>query len=80
MYISEELEMAKCEECGSRYNKADVSERILDLCGIWSEQDLGDLCFADETYKKATLYVPQGSMAAYKSARDWKNFSNIVEK
>lgn len=37
--------MAKCEECGSRYNKADVSERILDLCGIWSEQNLGGLCF-----------------------------------
>lgn len=47
---------------------------------ITTISDLGDLCFADETYKKATLYVPQGSMAAYKSARDWKNFSNIVEK
>ncbi|MBR2606772.1 MAG: leucine-rich repeat domain-containing protein [Bacteroidaceae bacterium] len=27
----------------------------------------------------ATLYVPQGSLAAYKAANYWKNFKNIVE-
>ena len=27
----------------------------------------------------ATLYVPQGSRAAYQAAKVWKNFTNIVE-
>jgi len=36
--------------------------------------------FADETYKKATLYVPKGSLSAYKSSNEWSKFSNIVEK
>ena len=39
-----------------------------------------DYPFSDETYKKATLYVPFGAKAAYEEARVWRNFSNIVEK
>ena len=31
------------------------------------------------TYYDATLYVPQGSIEAYKAADYWKNFENIVE-
>lgn len=27
-----------------------------------------------------TLYVPQGSLSAYKATLEWKNFKNIVEE
>ena len=31
-------------------------------------------------FDTATLYVPKGSGNAYRSAVEWKNFQNIVEK
>lgn len=40
---------------------------------------IGNDVFSVETYNKATLCVPNGSMAAYKSADNWKRFSNIVD-
>ena len=36
--------------------------------------------FDDNTYTSAKLYVPQGSVEAYKSAEGWKKFQNIVEE
>ena len=30
-------------------------------------------------YQNVTLYVPNGSLAAYKAAEGWSNFANIVE-
>ena len=36
--------------------------------------------FDKDTYKKATLYVPQGSLEAYKAAAGWTEFQNIVEE
>ena len=33
--------------------------------------------FADDVYKNATLYVPEGSEIAYYVADVWKNFKNI---
>ena len=36
--------------------------------------------FSKDTYAKATLYVPQGSLEAYKAADGWKEFLNIVEE
>ena len=33
--------------------------------------------FNNDTYSKATLYVPQGSLGAYKAAAGWGNFQNI---
>lgn len=33
---------------------------------------------SDAIYKEATLYVPRGSIEAYKSAEDWCRFINIV--
>lgn len=34
---------------------------------------------SDEIYSTATVYVPNGSLATYKAAEGWKNFTNIVE-
>ena len=36
--------------------------------------------FNNDTYSKATLYVPQGSLGAYKVAAGWINFQNIIEE
>lgn len=35
--------------------------------------------FSNRTYLHCTLYVPKGSLSAYKNARVWKNFLNIQE-
>ena len=35
--------------------------------------------FSSSSYKNTTLYVPQGSLEAYKAADIWKDFENIVE-
>ena len=35
--------------------------------------------FMPETYETATVYVPVGSIDAYKAAEEWKEFKNIVE-
>lgn len=35
--------------------------------------------FADETFKKAILYVPAGCKGAYQSANPWRSFANIEE-
>lgn len=35
--------------------------------------------FSNRTYLRGTLYVPKGSLAAYKDAPIWKNFLNIQE-
>ncbi|MBR5148501.1 MAG: leucine-rich repeat protein [Bacteroidaceae bacterium] len=35
--------------------------------------------FSDETYKNATLYVPQGCVTKYEVATGWSRFYNIVE-
>lgn len=38
-----------------------------------------DNTFTATTYSSATLYVPQGTTAAYKAAPGWQNFLNIAE-
>jgi len=43
------------------------------LTGTWMEEQV-DL----SVYKNATLYVPNGSVAAYQSAEDWCRFQHIV--
>ena len=35
--------------------------------------------FADATYTNATVYVPKGSLQAYKDAESWTQFTKIVE-
>ena len=36
-------------------------------------------CFASDTYKKGTLYVPTGSAREYAYTTGWDNFDNIIE-
>ena len=45
-----------------------------------SLDNLSSSPFDDNTYSSATLYVPQGSVEVYKSAKGWKKFQNIVEE
>ena len=40
---------------------------------------INDNTFDEETYKTATLYVPYGTRATYKTTDGWKNFFNIEE-
>ena len=40
----------------------------------------GYYIFGDSIYSTATLYVPKGSLDAYKSADTWRWFENIVEE
>ena len=40
----------------------------------------GGNCFSGVDKASCTLYVPKGSLEAYKAADEWKNFENIVEE
>lgn len=55
-----------------------------DLVSITARQpipnEIEDDCFSEETYEKATLYVPEGSVEKYRSTEGWKNFSHILEE
>lgn len=44
-----------------------------------TESDDYYFIFSEDTYSKCTLHVPHGTMEAYRTADDWKNFRNIVE-
>lgn len=35
--------------------------------------------FSEDVLKNAILYIPQGTLAAYKAVEPWKNFANIEE-
>ncbi len=41
--------------------------------------DIDNDSFSEETYEKATLYVPEGCVDIYRSKDGWKNFVHIVE-
>lgn len=55
-----------------------------DLISIRARQripnEITDDCFSEETYEKATLYVPEGAVEQYRSTPGWKNFARIVEE
>ena len=42
--------------------------------------EIAENAFSYETYSKATLYVPKGTVAKYRATEGWKNFKNIVEE
>jgi hypothetical protein len=54
-----------------------------DLVSVTTRQtnpmDIDNDSFSEETYEKATLYVPEGCVDIYRSKEGWKNFVHIVE-
>ena len=51
----------------------------LETVTVMDEEPKPCLMFSDYDYEKIHLYVPQGTLAAYKAADGWKNFLNISE-
>lgn len=49
-------------------------------CNCSTPPDIWNTTFDSSLYHKVTLYVPKGSLNAYKKADIWKNFRNIAEK
>ena len=47
---------------------------------LWTTPPRIDYKTFNEIYEKSTLYVPKGSLEAYKSTYPWRNFHNIVEE
>ena len=48
------------------------------ICKAKTPPVITDMCFHENTYSNATLYVPLRSVNAYKNAFIWQQFSNIV--
>ncbi len=51
----------------------------LETVTVMDEEPKPCLMFSDYDYERAHLYVPKGTLAAYKAADGWKNFLNISE-
>ena len=51
----------------------------LETVTVLDEEPKPCLMFSDSDYEKVHLYVPKGTLAAYKAADGWKNFLNISE-
>ena len=51
----------------------------LETVTVMDEEPKPCLMFSDYDYEKIHLYVPKGTLAAYKVADGWKNFLNISE-
>ena len=45
----------------------------------WEEPLECDPDFDDEVYENATLYVPKGTVDAYRAVKPWSDFANIEE-
>jgi hypothetical protein len=73
------IEHSAFHECSSLTSIHCKSKTPPSLNSSWSMGNVYHV-FDDKTYTSATLYVPQGSAEAYKSAEGWKNFQNIVEE
>lgn len=54
------------------------SNQIMTVQMLATVPPAGGKTFASETYTNGTLYVPKGSVEAYKAAEGWKKFQNIV--
>lgn len=52
---------------------------LLETVTVLDEEPKPCLMFSDSDYEKVHLYVPKGTLAAYKAADGWKNFLNISE-
>ena len=46
---------------------------------IQNPSSINDNTFSNNTYEKATLYVPYGKYEQYRATNGWKKFKNIVE-
>lgn len=62
----------ECRELTSIHCKSDIPPTI--------ENDNVRGAFDGNIFSSATLYVPQGTIEAYKSAYEWSKFQNIVEE
>ena len=60
------------------YEGSGFSKDIMTVQVLATVPPVGGGAFAQETYENGTLYVPKGSVEAYKAADGWKNFLNIV--
>ena len=56
----------------------DCKEMTDVFCYAKEVPSLGDNVFMDSYVKDATLHVPEESVDAYKAAKQWKDFKNIV--
>jgi Leucine-rich repeat (LRR) protein len=65
--------------CGSLETFGVYSNPLTDLTVGWTAIPSLKSLFLPEDVSQATLHVPKGSAALYRSADEWKKFGNIVE-
>ena len=61
---------------GLKYIHCQVKDPNIVYYPDWGVTDV----FSNETYKNAQLFVPKGTIDAYKSTKPWKQFVNIKEE
>lgn len=60
-------------------NLAVITSHIEKPAGVLKEGAFSDGSDEDLSYNRATLYVPAGTLAAYKADAEWSKFKHIVE-
>ena len=66
----------------SAFYECNVLEKVVSLIEepfeIVGKEDSWNQCFDTNTFKNATLYVPEGTIDRYKATTGWKDFDHIV--